>query len=420
MHADPVLLSTLVRRANRPGLIDPTLAHAIITRRDQMVAPLPLADLLTRHTSASELPAAVPIVYAQPVHPQPMPSTPTPATPPPLVVIATPNGPERRTRVSGTSDSRGPAPRDQSPFTAQSPSAARTQPTPSGQALSPDRNPAAAPQSAPRGQAPSAGQIPVTAAHPQPAAHPQNVSAPRSPGPHLPATPSPAPPLPPAQLPGLPLPAPQLPGARLPEPKLSGPHETMEKGAGGNTPIAPAPPQPGLSSSAPLTMATQARSAPAVPAWPTDSPPANPGIRPMPDGPIASPDPAALPVVHAQAPLPNTARAVPIVRPRADSRLAEPSLTQLPTTRASVHNGAVHPELTVHAPAPSGQHRPIQTLPFVDLAASQPRQPGPPPTAPTRVEQPNTPPLDIAQIVDTVHRKFLRRLAVEAERRAVR
>jgi hypothetical protein len=55
-----------------------------------------------------------------------------------------------------------------------------------------------------------------------------------------------------------------------------------------------------------------------------------------------------------------------------------------------------------------------------------------PPTPQTRPAQPqhsrtdqpgrqgNPPPLDIAQIVDTVHRKFLRRLAVETERRAVR
>lgn len=177
----------------------------------------------------------------------------------------------------------------------------------------------------------------------------------------------------------------------------------MENGAGGHTPIQIMQPQPGAA--APTLLIVQ----------PTASARTDPDTQAAPPAPVASiPD---TPTVSSPAPalpaMPPPPPAVPLVRPQP----VEPN--SAPTTL-----------IVVHAPAPSGRDRPIQTLPLVDLTKAithTPRHPAepPPPTTRTPSHQPQptrqpTQSLDIAQIVDTVHRKFLRRLAVESERRAVR
>ncbi|MGQ0778520.1 MAG: hypothetical protein ACT4NY_29605 [Pseudonocardiales bacterium] len=74
---DPVLVRRLWRPVERPGVIDPGPARAMLTRHQRMVAGLPLAELVSRHTGAiSDLDgAAVPIVYALPSQPPPFPAS---------------------------------------------------------------------------------------------------------------------------------------------------------------------------------------------------------------------------------------------------------------------------------------------------------------------------------------------------------
>ncbi|MGH3924021.1 MAG: hypothetical protein ACRDTT_14320, partial [Pseudonocardiaceae bacterium] len=62
---DPVLVHRLWRPVERPGVIDPRPARAMLTRHQRMVAGLPLAELVSRHTG-SVLDPVVPIVYVLP------------------------------------------------------------------------------------------------------------------------------------------------------------------------------------------------------------------------------------------------------------------------------------------------------------------------------------------------------------------
>ncbi|MGH3942303.1 MAG: hypothetical protein ACRDTG_27520, partial [Pseudonocardiaceae bacterium] len=69
---DPVLVRRLWRPVERPGVIDPRPARAMLTRHQRMVAGLPLAELVSRHTG-SVLDPVVPIVYVLPSQSPPIP-----------------------------------------------------------------------------------------------------------------------------------------------------------------------------------------------------------------------------------------------------------------------------------------------------------------------------------------------------------
>lgn len=74
---DPALVRRLWRPVERPGVIDPGPARAMLARHQRMVAGLPLAELVARHIGAiSDLDGAtVPIVYALPSQPPPLPTS---------------------------------------------------------------------------------------------------------------------------------------------------------------------------------------------------------------------------------------------------------------------------------------------------------------------------------------------------------
>ncbi|MGH3943133.1 MAG: hypothetical protein ACRDTG_31825 [Pseudonocardiaceae bacterium] len=73
---DPVLVRRLWQPVDRPGVIDPGPSCAMLARHQRMVTGLPLAELVSRHTgSTSDLGATVPIVYALPSQAPPLPDS---------------------------------------------------------------------------------------------------------------------------------------------------------------------------------------------------------------------------------------------------------------------------------------------------------------------------------------------------------
>jgi hypothetical protein len=472
MNPDPVLLRTLWRRAERPGLVDPRLARTLTTRHERMVAGLPLAEILTRHTGTVPDPSAatVPIVYALvagTTHDKPDPSRELPATSPPLPVApARPTPPQSRP-VAGTTHDK-PHPSRELPATSPpppaSPGSTPATKTPSTADTTAPRHPEPAratppdppatptiPTSYPLVAGSSPDKSHLSRELPATSPPPPAVSAPpASPG-STPATntsstadttaprhPEPAratPPDPPAT-PTIPTGNPLVAGSahdkshlsrELPATSPAPPAAPNRPGPPDSTPVArPSVPRPATSTSVirpgtpasyPLVAGSShdktdlSREVPATSPPAVLAPPASPGRTPP-----AHPDASA------------TGNAAPFTRP------AAPALPVVPA-RQPVRAPLDRPlETMTHRRSPS----PAQPLPLplVDLAVATARtaethpaaDPVPhraPPAAPARdtagqpIRQPN-PSVDIGQIVDAVHRRFLRRLAVESERRGVR
>lgn len=408
---DPVLVRRLWRPVERPGVIDPGPARAMLTRHQRMVAGLPLAELVSRHTG-SVLDPAVPIVYALPVQ-----SPPAPASRP-------------------TEGRRGPA--ASSPIVPARPA----QPA-SGLAQSAHRAPTPA---APGSPVPSSSPAAVPVAHDAvPVAHDATpllivqgtVAEPAAPG-SPPATSPPEQAGPVVQ--GSPLPGPRpldlsLLDLRTLEAGSLDPGSDPGTQRPGTLPVAGSPAR--LSSPAAVPVSHDATpplivqrklAAPTAPGS-TAVVPAEPGG------------------AHRPAPAAGSATPLVLARPAPWPSWERPARTL--AHPESVRRESVPPEFgqtspAVAVPVHRPPSRPQEQLPLVDIAAvrttrSRPvpadqREPvvghvpvagqdaGAPRSA-DRAAQPRrqaTASVDVEHIVEAVHRRFVRRLAIEAERRAVR
>jgi hypothetical protein len=361
---DPKLLRRLWRPVERPGLVSPKPARALLARHQAVAAGLPLADL--PHRRAGPLPdmpgAQAPIVYAQPR--------------PPLAA-----GDPSSTRPAQAS-AAAPRPRVTAGIAqpAQAPQLAHLSPAPiarnSAAPLVVQRkaDSSAAGRSAPPALAP---QPPISPALPRyPALTPvaagqsSSILAERS---HAPPELGNPPTIPVARTLDTSIvdsPLPLVDPAPLAYPR------TPMYAAG----VAPAVAQ----SSAPERLVV--RSAPARPAAAM----ALPWLAGVP----------AMPVVHEQ-----IARQ-PMLAPNLSAAQARAPLPLVAVAHPAVSQPAVGAQ-SPPKPRPSPPYSPAPSAP----------EPAARSAAPQRSEQPA---VDIDRIVDKVHRKFLRQLAIEGERRGVR
>lgn len=525
---DLALVRRLWRPVERPGVIDPGLARTILARHQQMVAGLPLAELVSRHTgSASDLAGtAVPIVYALPSQSPPHPDS-------------RPSGAQLNVAAARPIVSVGPAEpvaRSAQPVRSVSPQVALgSSGVPSVSPTVSVTHDAAIPLVVGRGLVtpPAAGSLPATpppdsaVSLPDIAVPPSDVAVsvvrgPAVPDPrpldllpldlHTPGSGSPDAALPDAALPdagiasagpaqsvaglarsvspqvapgssGVPSVSPAVSvtpdaavplvvGRRLGTPRVSGsPPATSPPDVAAPVVRRPAVPDPGSSDRLPLDLHTPGlRPADAGTADPRSP---NPGSL-RPGTPVAPDSPRALAAVvvtagrgDAPPPARAAASATPLViaaRPgswpsweRSAGTLVHPESGH----PESGHPEVGHPEVGWTGRAvPVGAHRlhprPEETLLLVDLAvataraardrpvAAEQREPragrtpvaghvpgvgldaGAPRSADRSAQaqvagrRQATAPIDVEHIVDAVHRRFVRRLAIEAERRAVR
>ena len=432
---DPMLMRRLWRPVSRPGVIDLRFGPSLVERHTGLTTAVPLAERLLRRVPAvddlghGDLPLVTVPVPARPaaveIAPPPVaglpaaviqrkaatlaPRTaarPAAAPPGPGVPPVRPAEPAPATAGSLAPDAPLPvAPRAGPPTPGSSPAPLPVYPAPPN-ALPPIVAPAPPPTATP-----GAPATRPTAADPQPAA----TGAP-------PASPLPASPLAASPLPASPLPAspPALPLAALPLP-ASPPALPL---------VSTAPtPAPEVTDSAPPTTRsqppTELATAPAlalgaqplliVAAAPRNGggpPPARttPGRSGSGGGPGSAA--AGLPLVTPATPAGDGANPT-----RSDPLLTAPSPTSgwasaPPRELVLAPAGGRPPQAAAavnHAAEPALPHRAATT------GAIPTRRPGA--QAPPRTP---APPIDVDAIVDTVHRRFLGRLAVEAERRAVR
>jgi len=410
---DPALVGRLRRPVERPGVIDPGLARAMFARHQRMATGWPLADLVARHTGSTLDPAGtVPIVYVLPAQPPPAPDSlprQTPSAPAGSGPIVT--GRPARPHAPGAVPAAHEAPPTlvvQRKIDVQAPPVSR---------IPPDL---ASPELAPRDLAPRdlwapAGRPPA-----------DRLSADRLSAGRLPAD--------------------RLSAGRLPADRLS------ENGPVGATAPDPTPLRPGMSAAAsapPVVFAapggapTAARAA--VGGTPIGTPPSTPlplvqlstGSRHN-TGTGHHVHGGAVPLVVAAAPTPwpsaeNSARATPhgpadLARPAPANSVNRP-LPSLREPLLLVGLAAATSRSTQDSPGTAERRDLVAGRPGRPPVAGRPdRPPGAGEAAPAvpsaggaaRPHRPSAAEVDVEHIVDTVHRRFVRRLAVEAERRAVR
>lgn len=411
---DPVLVHRLWRPVERPGVIDPGPARAMLARHQRMVAGLPLAELVSRHTG-SVLDPAVPIVYALPVQSPSPPASPSvhrststlvvqheitlpPTAAPPAA--AAPSAAVALSPAASSSSSGGAGPVPERPL----PTGPR-EPHPPAPAL---RMPAAGPLAVdslgagPRGAGPREPRPSRWGTSAAPDLPPPDAPAGRA------ATPTrPAPPV--SNRMDLPPLEPRMPDARPSEagspsarsadpgpprtgvPAAMGAPRVVLAGAGGVSRPAGA-----ADGGAPLV-----RAAPPAP-WPSWAPPVAAGV----------------PRESAQLP-----RAVAATVTPTRSRLGEPLLLVDPTPTASRPAGDRSAATGQWAPGvdhvPAVIHAPVGGHPPGTGQGAAARR-GADRAAQAQTGRWATGPVDVEHIVEAVHRRFVRRLAIETERRGVR
>lgn len=389
---DPVLGRRLWRPVERPGVIDPGPSRAMFTRHQRMVTGLPLAELLSRHTgSTSDLDgASVPIVYALPSQLPPVPDS-RPGDAQPTMAPSSPIVSARPVQpAAGPAGSMPGRPAlDSAPMPARSPDVpvahggapvahdvaaswvvqhelvASAQVGPGQVTSTPAQPGAGSAQSEQSGRSASRQVVPPSAVSPLGSAE---TVARRSSFPDPP------------------------PGDRLLR-ELRTPSRSLPGAAAAD----PRPTEPGLRRSR-TAVADSQQDLPAgvIPAEPGR---AHRSMREEGSGmPLAVARPAPA-VVHSHA------------RPGEPLLLVDLQAATSWSTRNRALT-AEHQESRVSRTPGTGQ------VPRTGQAASAPRSADR--AAPAPAHRQAAAPMDVERIVDAVHRRFVRRLAIEAERRAMR
>jgi hypothetical protein len=402
---DPALLRRLRRRAERPGLVRPWQAQAMLARHRRMLGGLPLAELLLRRAEvlADERAAWAPIVYARPAGPGRPPATPagTLGSSSPAAI-----GPGRPPRTDHLDAARAGTP----PGPVLRPTATRTAPRPPGSPPAPSRAPTAsdgAAQGVRRGPAAAAPSTPIHPGRPDPqlprgtraeavaASGPAAAARAGRPEPPVVARPAPAPPAAPRDRGGAPPPAPTWPVVEPVRPaRPPGAPGLVLVTAAATYQQAPPPggtPPGGTSSSLPVVQPAPGRPVPWAPAAQTRD-----GGRPA--LPVVSERvtraaganrawaaPAGVPASLPLAP----AAGVPAKAPSAAPAVPPPPPPPVPGTRAAA------------GPVPAAR------------GAEDGRERG----RGARPQRVVLAPVEIDRVANKVQRKLLHRLAIEAERR---
>jgi hypothetical protein len=392
---DPALVRRLSRPAARPSVIDHGPVRALIARHRGMAVELPLADLVSRHTgSVSDLAAsALPVVYAQPA-PSPSTSDSDASEAPSSPAASSPVVPARAGRWAWS-------PLTSAPDSDSGPSEVRPGPSASSPVVS-ARHPDRAVRPGDSMPAPTVSTVfprAITTGNAAPAVRnmtpspvvQRQVAAPSAPGV---APPDRAWSVPPSALSSLDLHLPHGGGRDF---VPSGPGPTRSPGQAGSPQAVPS-----------MAVSAGRGERPAVPADRVETPLVS--ARPMPwrvlDRPLRTDaHPGAAVVVSAQRP--RSRPGVPLL------------LVDLAVAAARPARGHPDPGERRETPESLGWNvsgTGQRTVPEREVARSAAQKIA-------RTPQPVRPeatPVDIAHIVDLVHNRFVRKLAVEAERRMVR
>ncbi len=422
---DPALIRRLWRPVERPGVIDHGLARTMLARHQRMVAGLPLAELVSRHTG-SVLDPTVPIVYALPSQPAPLPdlhpagarpgspaSTPivsasvarSASSPPQSVVGAPAPGVPGPPGVPGSSI--GPA----LPVVAPAAPGSSAEPgSPATDLVVGTGSPAGVERACPSadlrvGLNPGVelGNDMALAVSSQPSNHPESPTGhPRrtSGGGHLAS--SPAQSMGRASVPGVPGP-----------PEVLGPPGVPGSSIGPALPVA----APVVHDASPSPERAE------TVLWRSPLP----GLHPLELIPEAgSPDLGSARLNGAPRPARVASSATPpivAVHPARWSRWGPPAGFQEPLPLVDLAASQAVPNRSI----PAEQREPATArLPVERYAqmgrqdAGAPRSADRPVQTPAQSQRHTTAAIDVEHIVEAVHRRFVRRLAIEAERRAVR
>ncbi|MGW3649405.1 hypothetical protein [Streptomyces sp. NPDC000878] len=441
---DPVLVHRLSRRALRPGVVDPGQARAVLTRHHGMTPALPLAESAARYADpVSHAGSTAPIVYGHPVPTGQSgssaggadaagPGSSAPAGSMPVASArrapVSSDGPAVSARTARpTAAETGPARTTDGPGIGGSPSRPATSPAVTRATPMIQRKVAApsAPTTSPPSRAGS-GPAPMPRVPGVPLASRRPLSTPGTAGASGPSMPGRA---------GPPVPSKPLASG----PATSGPVMAYVPSAPRRGPVAPAAPGRHAQQAEAARRAAHQKAAaepllarpgsgvsdPAVPSGSADgphpaahTPPPTVGAHPAPASYPATPgarlpvDAAPTEVVSARQPQAQPVRPLPLAVTQA---LTTPHDRPSPGTAARQATGVpsqpVLPGTAQHAhpghPGHSGHADPAGHPPRADRGTEQP-------------DPAEAAPVDVAHLADLVHRRIVRRLAVEAERRGVR
>ncbi|WP_371658250.1 hypothetical protein [Streptomyces sp. NBC_00280] len=427
---DPVLVHRLSRRALRPGVVDPGQARAVLTRHHGMTPALPLAESAARYADpVSHAGSTVPIVYGHPAPPGQswsfVAGADTAGPGSSARAGAMPVASARRASVSSdgpavsartarpTAAETGPARTTDGPGIGGSPSSPATSPavTRATPMIQRKVDAPSAPTTTPPSRAGS-GPAPMPRVPGVPLASRGPLSTPGTAGASGPSMPGRA---------GPPVPSkPLASGPATSGPATSGPVMAYVPSAPRRGPVAPA--APGRPAPPVLARPGSVASDPTVRPGSADGP--HPAVHTPPPTVAAHPAPASYPatpgaqlpagaaptgVVAARQPQARPVRPLPLAVTQA---LTTPHDRPSPGTAARQATGVpsqpVLPGTAQHAhPGHPGHTDPAGHPPRADRGTEQP-------------DPAEAAPVDVAHLADLVHRRIVRRLAVEAERRGVR